>query len=62
MNPHLRAALRLIVDAPSYASLCEAYRSLEASPLNKDERELIAGLFNSIVHHMIVENGRAVAS
>jgi hypothetical protein len=52
MTTTLRAALlRLIVNAGSYGKMAAAYRSLDAEELTWREREIVADLFNALIHH-----------
>jgi hypothetical protein len=52
MSTTLRAALlRLIVNAGSYGKMAEAYRLLDTEPLTRSERDIVADLFNALIHH-----------
>jgi hypothetical protein len=55
MNEILRIALHELVHAPSLDVLRENYRKLEHDPLNIDERESVALVFNQLVHHWATE-------
>jgi hypothetical protein len=59
MTSTLRTALLRLITAADIQSMSDVYKSLTDKPLTKAEREIVANLFNALVHHFAA--GRVVA-
>jgi hypothetical protein len=59
MTRALRTALLRLVTAGDFLTMADVYKSLADKPLTSAEREIVANLFNALVHHFAA--GRVVA-
>jgi hypothetical protein len=57
MTASLRAALHRLIDAGSYGAMADVYRSFQDERLTFREREIVADLFNALIHHRAMTQG-----
>jgi len=60
MTSTLRTALLRLISAGSYGAMSEVYRSFDTEQLTWREREIVADLFNALMHHRAMTAERAL--